>query len=98
MVNIIKYSSIRGNKKTADGRSKKEVKRRIVLAKSAFHEMSRVLKSRNTVKFRKALFEGLIFGGAYIRRGLSTEGNLRFKALSWKEIYCFGFVFTLYLN
>ena len=22
---------------------------------------------------------GLIFGGAYIRRGLSTEGNLRFK-------------------
>ena len=26
-----------------------------------------------------ALFEGLIFGGAYIRRGLTTEGNLRFK-------------------
>ena len=23
--------------------------------------------------------EGLIFGGDYIRRGLSTEGNLRFK-------------------
>ena len=23
--------------------------------------------------------EGLIFGGAYIRGGLSTEGNLRFK-------------------
>ena len=29
--------------------------------------------------FSKALFEGLICGGAYIRRGLSTEGNLRFK-------------------
>ena len=29
--------------------------------------------------FSKALFEGLIFGGAYIRRGLSMEGNLRFK-------------------
>ena len=31
--------------------------------------------------FSKALFdhEGLNFGGAYIRRGLSTEGNLRFK-------------------
>ena len=29
--------------------------------------------------FSKALFEGLIFGGAYIRRGLSTEGNLPFK-------------------
>ena len=32
--------------------------------------------------FFKALFEGLIFGGAYIRRGLSTEGNLRFK-IDW---------------
>ena len=29
--------------------------------------------------FQKGLFEGLIFGGAYIRRGLSTEENLRFK-------------------
>ena len=29
--------------------------------------------------FSRALFEGLIFGGAYIRRGLSAEGNLRFK-------------------
>ena len=29
--------------------------------------------------FSKALFEGLTFGGAYIRRGLSTEGNLHFK-------------------
>ena len=29
--------------------------------------------------FSKSLFEGLIFGGAYIRRGLSTEGNLRFE-------------------
>ena len=50
IVSIIKYRSIRGNKKTADGRSKKEVTRRIALAKSAFHEMSSlgVLKSRNT--------------------------------------------------
>ena len=29
--------------------------------------------------FSKALFERPIFLGAYIRRGLSTEGNLRFK-------------------
>ena len=29
--------------------------------------------------FSKALFEGLIFGGAFFRRGLSTEGDLRFK-------------------
>ena len=35
--------------------------------------------------FSKALFEGLIFGGAYIRRGLSTEGNLRFK-IYWASL------------
>ena len=29
--------------------------------------------------FSKALLEGLIFRGAYIRRGLSKEGNLRFQ-------------------
>ena len=45
--------------------------------------------------FSKALFEGLIFGVAYIRRGLCTEGSLRFKIdwaslYSWKEIYGFG--------
>ena len=30
-------------------------------------------------------FEGLIFGGAYIRRGLSTGGNLRFK-IDWASL------------
>ena len=48
----------------------------------------------HTVKFRKyspgliffkALFEGLIFGGAYIRRGLYTEGNLRYK-IGWASL------------
>ena len=29
--------------------------------------------------FQRPFLMGLIFGGAYIRRGLSTEGNLRFK-------------------
>ena len=29
--------------------------------------------------FSKALFEGLIFGGSYIWRGLFIEGNLSFK-------------------
>ena len=29
--------------------------------------------------FSKALYEGLIFGGAYVQRGLSTEGNFRLK-------------------
>ena len=32
--------------------------------------------------FSKALFEGLIFGGAYIQRSLSTERNLRLK-IDW---------------
>ena len=35
--------------------------------------------------FSKALFEWFIFGGAYIRRGLSTEGNLRFK-IDWASL------------
>ena len=39
--------------------------------------------------FSKALFEGLIFGGAYIRRGLSTEGNLRFK-IDWASLIVGG--------
>ena len=45
--------------------------------------------------FSKALFEGLIFGGAYIRKGLCTGGNVRFEigpACSGKEIYHFWFV------
>ena len=35
--------------------------------------------------FSKALFEWLIFGGAYIRRGLSTEGNLRLQ-IDWVSL------------
>jgi len=37
--------------------------------------------SPQVLYFSKAVFEGLIFGGAYIRRGLYTEGHLRFKIL-----------------
>ena len=69
----------------------------------------------NTVKFRKlkprdlyfskALFEGLIFGWAYIKfwRGLSTEGNLCFK-IDWASLIVgskftvFAHCFTLYLR
>ena len=39
--------------------------------------------------FSKALFEGLIFGGAYIRRGLSTKGNLCFK-IDWARLIVVG--------
>ena len=41
-------------------------------------------KSRG-LYFSKALFEGLIFGGAYIRRGLCTQGNLRLK-IDWASL------------
>ena len=44
--------------------------------------------------FSKAFFEGLIFGGAYIRRGLSTEGNLRFKT-DWVSLIV-GSKFTVF--
>ena len=44
--------------------------------------------------FSKALFEGLIFGEAYIRRGLSTEGNLRFK-IDWASLIV-GSKFTVF--
>ena len=44
--------------------------------------------------FSKALFKGLIFGGAYIRRGLSTEGNLRFK-IDWASLIV-GMKFTVF--
>ena len=41
--------------------------------------------SPGTYIFQRALFEGLIFGRAYIRRGLSIEGNLRFK-INWASL------------
>ena len=41
-------------------------------------------KSRG-LYFSKALFEGLIFGGAYIRKGLCTGGNLRF-GIDWASL------------
>ena len=46
------------------------------------------VKSENKPRglyFSKPPFEGLIFGGAYIRRGLSREGNLRFK-IDWASL------------
>ena len=59
---------------------------------------------KNTVEFRKLatgliffngpFFKGLIFGGAYIRRGLSTEENLRFK-IDWASLIV-GSKFTVF--
>ena len=44
--------------------------------------------------YSKALFEGVSFGGAYIRRGLSTEGNLRFE-IDWAGLIV-GSKFTVF--
>ena len=45
--------------------------------------------------FLRGLFlEGLIFGVAYIRRGLSSEGNLRFK-IDWASLIV-GSKFTIF--
>ena len=61
------------------------------------------LRTRPTVKFWKkgpgliffkGVFEGLIFGGAFIRRGLSTEGNLYFK-IDWASLIV-GSEFTVF--
>ena len=63
---------------------------------STWLEIKYDLKHLHTVKFRKLIspgayifqrpfFEGLIIGGAYIRRGLPTMGNLRFK-IGWASL------------
>ena len=44
--------------------------------------------------FSKALFEGLIFGEAYIRRGLSSEGTLRLQ-IDWASLIV-GSKFTVF--
>ena len=51
------------------------------------------LQKLNTVKFRKQA-PGLIFGGAYTRRGLSMEGNLRLK-IDWARLIV-GSKFTVF--
>ena len=43
------------------------------------------LQITGVLYFSRAFFEGLIFGGDYIRRGLSTEGNLRFR-IDWASL------------
>ena len=35
--------------------------------------------------FQRPFFKGLIFGGAYIGKGLCTEGNLHYK-ISWASL------------
>ena len=45
--------------------------------------------------FQKPFFEGLIFEGGYIRRGLSTEGNLRLQ-IDWASLIV-GSKFTVFV-
>ena len=47
--------------------------------------MLTVCLQRRKKELVKALFEGLIFGGVYIWRVLSTEGNFRFK-IDWASL------------
>ena len=47
--------------------------------------------NRRGLYFTKALFEGLIFGGAYLRREICVSKSIGL-AYSWKEIYRFWFV------
>ena len=44
--------------------------------------------------FQRPFLGGLTFGGAYIRTGLSTEGNLRFK-IDWASLTV-GSKFTIF--
>ena len=56
-----------------------------------------VLNSENKLRglnFSKALFEELTLGWTFIRRGLSTEGNLRFK-IDWASLIV-GRKFTVF--
>ena len=52
--------------------------------KLTYRKILKIIKSRG-LYFSKAVFEGLIFGRADIRRGLSTEGNLRLK-IDWASL------------
>ena len=60
-----------------------------MINKAFFEPLSYItVKSENKPRglyFSKAVFEGLIFAGAYFRRGLSTEGNSRFK-INWTSL------------
>ena len=40
----------------------------------------------------EVLFEGFIFGGAYIRREIKIDQNRLSFPYRWKLIYCFSFV------
>ena len=63
-----------------------------------FNSINNLIYSKNSKNYSKKfdVVGGLIFGGAYIRRGICAEGNLRFKSIglacSGKEIYHFCFV------
>ena len=52
--------------------------------KLTYRKIPKIIKPRG-LYFSKAVFEGLIFGGADIWKGLSTEGNLRLK-IDWASL------------
>ena len=70
-------------------------KRRIALSSGLrnYRKIPKILKPPG-LYFSKGLCEGLIFGGAYIRRGLSSEANLQFK-IDWASLIA-GSKFTVF--
>ena len=48
-----------------------------------YHKISKI--SPGAYIFQKPFLRGLIFGGAYIRKGLCTEGNLHYK-IRWASL------------
>ena len=61
---------------------------------SAYQDTVKPENKPQGLYFSKALFEGLIFRGAYIWRGLSTERNLCFK-IDWASLIV-GSKFTVF--
>ena len=57
--------------------------------KQNYHEIPKISPGA----YSKALFEGLIFGGAYLRMEICVSKSIGLLALnSWKQIYHFCFV------
>ena len=58
----------------------------VVTVERTISDYSKIQKiSPGAYIFQGPFLRGLIFGGAYIRRGLSTEGQLRFK-IDWASL------------
>ena len=68
---------------------------KVIMSNHGHPEYRKIPKiSPRTYIFQRPFLRGLFFGGAYIRRGLSMEGNLRFK-IDWANLIV-GSKFTVF--